>query len=336
MPSMENHLAPSAIDASQRRKPSALADLPRSIQRVALVFLLSLAFSGCYFCFGPYAAFNPAGYLDPWIYTGYFTNFQYMIHQYGATYYLCRLPWILPGVLAYKILPPLAAALALKSALAAISVTALYFTIEPRYGWVAALLSSVALIINPYFIYAISWEYPDGPAIMYGFVALMWLLHPEISPWTSALCGGMFLALCGYTNLAALPVLIAICVIPLWRYRNSFRQVAQQAAGMFLGGCIVTLVLSIPGKLILNLYLFFWPQIEQIQYTRSHPDYLPHMWGTGNAWIPTAFRLAPPLMMLVLGAVWWFRKRRSAEYTAVYLFFLLSCLLFVVFEFRTS
>ena len=48
---------------------------------------------------GPYTNFSANGALDPWFYTGYFTNFSYMVQHYGHTYYVSRLPWILPGVI---------------------------------------------------------------------------------------------------------------------------------------------------------------------------------------------------------------------------------------------
>lgn len=51
--------------------------------------------------FGPFVIYPPSGFIDPWIYTGYFTNFHYLVAHNGFTYYVSRLPSILPGRLAF-------------------------------------------------------------------------------------------------------------------------------------------------------------------------------------------------------------------------------------------
>src|SRR3954453_9704756 len=71
---------------------------------------------------GPYSNFSPAGYLDPWFYTGYFTNFSYLIHHYGLNYFVSRLPWIIPGLVAFQMAPPETASVLLNAAIMTVSL----------------------------------------------------------------------------------------------------------------------------------------------------------------------------------------------------------------------
>src|SRR5215469_3743927 len=94
------------------------------------VFLVNLTVAPVWWLFGPYSNFSPIGYLDPWFYTGYFTHFNYIVAHYGATYYVSRLPWILPGLLAYKIATPLFANAVLNTLILACCTTSLYWIVN--------------------------------------------------------------------------------------------------------------------------------------------------------------------------------------------------------------
>jgi len=67
---------------------------------------------------------------------------------------------------------------------------------------------------NPYFMNSVSWNYPDGPAIAYSFLALASFLRPYEGRIPNSALGGACLALSGYANLAGLPVLLGIiCIV---------------------------------------------------------------------------------------------------------------------------
>jgi hypothetical protein len=306
-----------------------------AMPRAAGIFFAAFAASILFFLLGPYSSFAPAGDLDPWIYTGYFTHFSYLIQHYGVTYYASRLPWIVPGILAFKVATPAVASVILNALIMASSLTALYFIVAWHYENLPAILACIALMTNPYFVSSVAWDYPDGPAVAYAFLALACFLRPVQGFVPNSLLGGACMALSGYTNLAGLPVLLGILVIPLLRYRRSLGQLIRQSAQFILGGSIVTLVFAILSKRMLGRYMFFMPQIEMIKYTRDHPDYLKHMWGTGYAWIPLAHRLFPPLFILFLGAVLLLRRRkRNPVFVQAYLCLLVTSALFCLFEFQ--
>ena len=78
-------------------------------------FLISLLFV----LFGPYVNYAPKGNIDPWLYTGYFTNYSYIQAHYGTMYYFSRLPWTIPGLIVFQLANPTAGSLLLNACLVA-------------------------------------------------------------------------------------------------------------------------------------------------------------------------------------------------------------------------
>lgn len=332
---------------SKSTRPSLIAEGGRAILQSPLlsvagwaipypagVFLAWLTAAFLFCLLAPYSNFASQGYLDPWFYTGYFTHFSYLLQHNGLTYYVSRLPWIIPGLLAFKLFTPTAASVILNALLIASSTTCLFWIVAWNYGTLPAVLAGIALMTNPYFIAAVSWDYPDGPAIAYAFAALACFLSPR--PWRipNASLGGAFLALSGYSNLAGLAVLIAIFSVLLWRYKRTPVELTRQITYVAYGGIIVTFYLGLIAKWLIHTYLFFLPQIWQIQNVTTHPEYLANMWGTGNAWIPVAYRLAPALMILLLGAVIVLARPRVRSFGETYLCLAVSSALYCLFEFQ--
>jgi len=320
------------VSATPSTNPST--DHCRSILRFAAVFGGALGSTLLFLLLGPYSNFSAAGYLDPWLYTGYFTHFRYMVEHYGINYYVSRLPWVLPGLAVFQVAKPAAASVIVNALILACAVTALWHVVTWYYGKWPALLACIALVTNPYLIAGVSWDYPDGPATAYAFLALACFLRPWEGRVPNSVWGGACLALSGYTNLAGLPVLLGTLAIPLWRYRRSLKGLIWQAIYVVCGGAAVTLVLALIGKVMIHTYLFFMPQIEQILYTFHHPEYLRNMWGTGYAWIPLAYRLFPALFVMLLGGVVLAQRRKyGGVYFESYLALVATIVLFCIFEF---
>ena len=252
--------------------------------------------------FGPYALFPHSGFLDPWFYPGYVTNFSYLFHQYGLTYYVSRLPWILPGMAAFSIATPAVASLLLCAAIIAVSGAALYWAVRWHYGPAPAVLAAIALATNPYFMATAAWHYPDGPAIAYAMVALALYLRPRGRLWNSVLAAAA-LALAGFTNMAAAPMVLAVLTIPFWRHVRSLKGFLREAACAIGGVGAITLILMDVGKNLLHDRLFFVAQIDMLRYIQRTPGYFARMWGTGLGFLLEAFRLLPLAFLLILGLV---------------------------------
>jgi len=77
---------------------------------------------------------NPVGYLDPRFYTGYFNNLGQLYEWFGPTYYFSRLPWIVPGYIAYHLLPAEWAYFALHGCFFYLGGIFTYLLLRSRYG----------------------------------------------------------------------------------------------------------------------------------------------------------------------------------------------------------
>lgn len=304
------------------------------VLRPVSIWFTSFGFSLLFLLFGPYSNYAPAGFLDTWIYTGYFTHFSYLLRHYGITYYVSRLPYIVPGLLIFRLASPATASVVLNTVIMAAAVAALYFIVYWHYGRIPAALACIALMTNPYFVSGVAWDYPDGPAVAYAFLALAAFLRPTRGRIPNGVIGGACLALSAYTNFAGLPSLLGILMVPIWGSRKSLKGLFRQGIQIILGTLGVTLSFAMIGKLLIGTYLFFMPQINMIRYTRAHPDYLANMWGTDYAWIPTAYRLFPAVFMVFLGGVILLhRRRQSLAIVSSYLCLIITCVLFAIFEF---
>lgn len=119
--------------------------------------------------------FTPAGYVDPWIYFGYFHNLDQYLKVFTRTYFATRLPWILPGYLSYKLFPPLVANYVLHLGFYYIAVFSLYFILKQMVSSRAALVTSILMGGYPFFLGAIGWDYVDGAGITYFLLTMLFL-----------------------------------------------------------------------------------------------------------------------------------------------------------------
>jgi hypothetical protein len=281
------------------------------VERVAVAGAAS-AGSLLFLLFGPYTNFGGAGFLDPWFYTGYFTNFAYMMHHYGQNYFVSRLPWIIPGLLAFRAAPPETASVLLNAAIVTVSLIALYWAVRWHYGRAPAVLACCALATNPYFISTVSWDYPDGPAIAYAFAGLAFAVRPHGNPAWNTVRAAIFLTLSGLTNLAGAPMVVSILVFVFWRHRHAPREWKTDALRLAAGAAGTVLVLCPVAQVLVGKWTFFYWQIYQAMHTFGNPGFLDKMWGTGTAFLLTASRLFAPVFLLAAGPIL-LRRQKASE-----------------------
>ena len=253
--------------------------------------------------FGPFVVYPTSGFIDPWLYTGYFTNFRYLLAHYGFTYYVSRLPWILPGRLAFGIASPEGASLLLCSGIVAVSAVSLYWIVRWYYGRAPALLAAVVLIVNPYFMASAGWQYPDGAAIAYGMAGLALYLRPTGNRRWNSFWAAAMLVLSGATNMAGGPMILAILVVPLWRCRHSLKEFLKETVCSVAGAAVAGYVLTCLSRSMFGNPHFLRPQIDQTLLAMNTPGYLTGMWGSGSGFLPGAVRLFTPAFLLVFGLV---------------------------------
>src|SRR3954469_13972284 len=116
------------------------------------------------------------GFLDPYFYTGYITNFQDMFARSGATYYGVRFGLILPGHLAVSLFGPIHGYFVLRYVLALVAGMPFYFLVRQLYGAGIALPVYVLLLTSPFFARTLLWDHPDAAGMPFLFAAVSLIL----------------------------------------------------------------------------------------------------------------------------------------------------------------
>jgi len=117
------------------------------------------------------------GFIDTWVYFGYFLDLTHHLQTFRSGYFAGRLPWILPGFLAYRSFPPTVAPYVLHVAFYWVAVVALYLILKKTVSRRAALLAALLMGCHSYFLWAIGWDYVDGAAITYVLLTLCVLTY---------------------------------------------------------------------------------------------------------------------------------------------------------------
>jgi hypothetical protein len=112
------------------------------------------------------------GYIDPWIYFGYFLDLIHHLHTFRSGYFGGRLPWILPGFFAYRVFPPVVAAYVLHVAFYCAALISLYLILKNTVGRRAGLVTALLMGSYSYFLWAVGWDYVNGAAITYMLATL--------------------------------------------------------------------------------------------------------------------------------------------------------------------
>jgi hypothetical protein len=103
---------------------------------------------------------------------------------------------------------------------------------------------------------------------------------------------------------------------------------AREAGYIAAGVVGATLALLPVSMLVLGYWPFFMKQIELAKFELGTPEVLARMWGTGNDFLMTAYRLFPPAFLLVFGLALLvvIRKRNSVAWPAFFALLLCSLL----------
>src|SRR5262249_52954355 len=104
-----------------------------------------------------------SGWLDPWIYTGFFLNLRHHLHLFPGTYYGSRLGWVIPGYVVHHAFSPVVANYILRLALFYGTILPLYFVLRETVHRRAALVGAMMMGCYTWFLFSIGWDYVDGP-----------------------------------------------------------------------------------------------------------------------------------------------------------------------------
>ena len=245
--------------------------------------------------------YNPAGTIDPWLYTAMFVNFDHLYGRFADTYYASRLAWILPGRVAYSVLPVSAAYWVLHGLSFVGGVAAVFALCRRHVGTAAAVAGAGALALSPMYWNAQYWDYIDGVTLTYLAAGLYFGLPTTSGRWRilSLALAGAFFAAALTTNLFV--VLIGVIYPVLYAFLQPsgpagrwLSRAAKDGAAVVMGGMAVIVALGAYADAVGGRFLFFMPQVDLVRSPVVGASKL-----EGYAWVANSPRLLVPVFLLV-------------------------------------
>jgi hypothetical protein len=264
---------------------------------------------------------TPAAFVDPWHYVGFFHD--YWNPEFGlGSYKVARLPWILSGMFAWSVLPPLPASYSLHLSYLCATTLAAFIGVRRLFGQ-TSLAAVVALCLGFYTHAhgAGGWDYHNTAAGAFYLMTFAALASP------GALAGrrvamvvvGILAALTLHSNITLVnfvPALAFVYVYVAHRagWRLSARTVALRVAWTLAGAFAVTAALSLVNWSAGRGVVFFQNLvITVVRFVGDPRNQVTYRLETG--WYYRAVHLALPAAVFVAGgmAIAWKRNRRDAD-----------------------
>lgn len=264
-----------------------------------------------------------SAFIDAWVYHGFFRNLSlYLGDLFPSTYYGSRLAWVLPGYLAYQVLPAQWAHYALHLSAYLATLLAFYSLVARTADRRTALLGTVLFGCHGFVLSAIGWDYVDGAVILYYLLSLAAahaaatraLRADTASKWVSALwlfLAGAAYACMIYSNLTSVLLSLSLPAIYIWtlaenapRWREWIVYLARAFACVSAGAAIVSLGLCAFNAAIGGEFWFYGPSIR---YATGNVN-APNPWRAQTlVWIYRAPWLPSHALGLVGGLVFLLR-----------------------------
>lgn len=256
---------------------------------------LTIQFSGIF------ELFPPTGWVDPMIYIGYFLDPHAQIQNLGAYYFSQRIPFIALGSFFYEVLSAPYAHLALGILFQCIAIFSLYTIGRRALNRAAGVISAWWLGTNPLWIASISSGYVDGPAIALSLCAIALFLAAKEQKHTgrrvlyNALSGSAVAAVLALHPLPALFTAISLLTILLTNQRSTPPMLGTILSGA-TGGLLTLILMAAYSHAIGGPFFFLLNDHHPINNAiagRALPFNRPV-----ETWMPQAFRLAMPIVLL--------------------------------------
>jgi hypothetical protein len=248
--------------------------------------------------------YNPSGTIDPWLYTAFFVNSDRVYENFALTYYAARLPWIVPGRIAYAVFPLDAAYWVLHGLAFTGGVAALFFLVRRYLGLAAAVVGAVTLALTPMYWNAQYWDYIDGVTLTYLLAGLCFGL-PLASGLRRAVslgAAGAFFAAAVTTN--PFVALVAVIYPTTYAFVQPARGLRQRSALAFrdvaaflVGVTALVVALGVYARSNGGPFLYFEPQLDVIRSGIGTAYKAP-----GYEWLRNEPRLLVPVFLLAVAA----------------------------------
>jgi len=237
--------------------------------------------------------------IDPWLYTGYFLNFESYYHTFGILYYGTRLSWIIPGYVLYTIFPTLTANYVLHFGFIAAAVLSLYYILKQTISDRVAVFTALLFAGYAYFLNEMGWDYISGAVITFFLLSVLFLtLSAQSRYWKYYLfLAGIFCVSMIYANFFTIiffPTLVAYLFF-IYLNRNKSTIISRLfyfILGIFVGSATMELfAYRLTGKTLVIL-----GQVNTGIYYSNIPN---PWWIPIENWIFNASWLLFPLIIVV-------------------------------------
>jgi len=246
---------------------------------------------------------NPyAQYIDPWIYTGFFLNFETYYKIFGVTYYGTRLSWIIPGYLFYHIFPPLMANYLLHLTFYYAAIVSFFYIMKNTLTQRVAVFTTILMGSYMFFLYQMGWDLSSGSVMAFFLLTILFITFSARSRYWSIhlVLGGFFFISMIYANFFS--IIFTPTIIGYYVYTNQIRvknPITRNIVFSFTGIIIGFLVMELFAFFLTGNYFVLLKQVQVAQYlaTNQNPWYI-----SMKTWIFTATWLIFPLITAI-GAI---------------------------------
>ena len=249
--------------------------------------------------------FDSAGWLDPFMYFGYFWHYPAHLPGIDHDYKASRLPWILIGYVAHALGEPAAASYVLALATLSAGGMAVYVLLRDISRHRAAATVTAAAWTCCTWAHGIGgWNY-HMLAATDAFLVATWLVFRAATTGaaSSAVLSGICLAAAGHMHLQFASFL-PLWVLTYWsglpwrgpgQIRGAVRGVIRDGVLVLAGAAVLTILLAAINVATGGDWLFFMPQLVRAQYL-MHQDV---WWAEVRVWVPTATYLIVPIVFMI-------------------------------------
>ena len=253
--------------------------------------------------------FTGYGYIDPWMYFGYFRNLvEFTRDVFPGNAYGAHLAWILPGAAVYKLFAPLAANCILHLGVHTLASVSLFLTLKWVVGARRAFAAAMLFSLNPWLTFATAWDYVDGIGIAYCLLTmalLTWAALVPVRRW-ALMAAGMALAATVYSNpdwvmLLPLPPLYYLGLTRAW-HRTPLVRSFFVLCRWFGPGCVlVTVAFAVINHWMNGRFWFYGAPLRGVFQRNSPPaPWWQGLWQDGDPSVWLLFTIAAAAVSAVV------------------------------------
>jgi 4-amino-4-deoxy-L-arabinose transferase-like glycosyltransferase len=231
------------------------------------------------------------GFIDPWVYFGFFFDLTQHIRSFKGAYFTTRLTWTVPGAVIYHLFSPLTATYILHVALFYGAIFSLYLILKITVSRRAALLATLLMAFHAYFLWSVGWSYIDGPAntfVLLTLAALTFAAQSARSKWWLLAAGALAAKAfyCQFFLIVFSPLVFGFYYFA--RRQMGHRRSTSEWKPFAWGFAVVTVAYGLFNMAINGRFLFFINSVgTAAKLVINHNPYndSTYAWVAGASWL---------------------------------------------------